>query len=327
MTTNGHSHSTSREEMLRLSIEELNLGGRQQRSEAATAAVDPGRSVCPSGSAPTQGGPDERGATAPLSVAEQPGEVLSPFQVNCFLECPARWYFRYLVGLPEPLNASLGLGRAVDNAVGHYYRAKGAERQEPPAGDVLDAYDVAWADVEAELVLGEGEDRDQLHAQGREMVKCYLSQLAPVTKSALIDGQPAVQVPIKGEIADVKVQGYIDLITEDGTVVDLKTKKTKPSGIPADHWLQLTTYDLLCPHSRGKGSIHTIVKNKTPKCHSLTRDIGPADFFYLESIYSGTQEAIRNGVYLPRRTSRLCSRKYCPHWRHCEKEFGGTVGG
>jgi len=326
MTTNGRSHGTSPEEMLRLSIEELNRGRCSQRPEAAMVTVEPGQSVLSSGPAPTQGDSEERATTASMSVDEEPGEVLSPSQVNCYLECAARWYYRYLVGLPEPLNASLGLGRAVDNAVSHYYRAKGAERKEPPAADVLDAYDVAWAGVEAELVLGDGEDRDQLHAQGRELVKCYLSQLAPVTQPAIIDGQPAVQVPVEGEIAGVKVQGYIDLITEDGTVVDLKTKKTKPNGIPADHWLQLTTYDLLCPHSRGKGSIHTIVKNKTPKCQSVTRDIGPSDFYFLESIYPCTQEAIRSGLYLPRRTSRLCSRKYCPHWRHCEKEFGGRVG-
>lgn len=265
-------------------------------------------------------------SSKPAGVIEELAEVLSPTQVNVFLECPAKWYFKYLIGLREPITSSLAVGRAVDKAISHYYRVKGAEREAPPLADVLDAYDLAWADVEAELTLEPGEDRAALHAQGREMVNCYLSQLAPGTTPALIDGQPAVQVPVNGKIRGVKVQGYIDLITEDGTVVDLKTKKAKPSGIQADHWLQLTTYDLLCPHSRGKGSIHTIVKNKTPKCHSVTRDIGTDDSFYLESIYPMVQETIRTGLYLPRRTSRLCSRKYCPFWKRCEREFGGRVG-
>ena len=30
------------------------------------------------------------------------GERLSPSQVNTFLSCPAKWYFRYALGLVEP---------------------------------------------------------------------------------------------------------------------------------------------------------------------------------------------------------------------------------
>jgi hypothetical protein len=37
------------------------------------------------------------------------------------------------------------------------------------------------------------------------------------------------------------------------------------------------------------------------------------------------QDSIRDGVYLPRRNSPLCSRRYCRYWRECEREFGGRV--
>jgi CRISPR/Cas system-associated exonuclease Cas4 (RecB family) len=40
------------------------------------------------------------------------GELLSPSQVNTYLTCPAKWYFRYLVGLSEPATGSLALGKA-----------------------------------------------------------------------------------------------------------------------------------------------------------------------------------------------------------------------
>ena len=42
--------------------------------------------------------------TAPTEL----GQVLSPSQTNTFIECPAQWYFKYLVGLPEPATGSLG---------------------------------------------------------------------------------------------------------------------------------------------------------------------------------------------------------------------------
>lgn len=266
--------------------------------------------------------------SAASSVAEEPGQILSPSQVNTFLECAAKWYFKYLIRLPDPVNSSLALGRAVDNALSHYFRTK-AEGEAPPAADVVDAYDLAWADQEAEVTFTDDEKPDELHDLGRRLVECYLTEMAPGIQPAVIDSKPAVQLPVKGEIAGVQVQGYIDLITDDGTVVDLKTKKDKPRDIPPDHLLQLTTYDLLCGHSRGRAQIHYMVKGRsaksTVKTVPFTRDIGPAETMFAESVYPAAQEAMRDGLYLPRRTSRLCSRKYCPFWEQCEAEFGGRV--
>ena len=39
-----------------------------------------------------------------MSIAEEPflAEVLSPTQVSQFLNCPAKWMFRYLLDLKEP---------------------------------------------------------------------------------------------------------------------------------------------------------------------------------------------------------------------------------
>src|ERR1700676_183384 len=41
------------------------------------------------------------------------GSVLSPSQVRCFFDCPARWWFKYGLQLPERKNSSLALGLAV----------------------------------------------------------------------------------------------------------------------------------------------------------------------------------------------------------------------
>jgi hypothetical protein len=230
------------------------------------------------------------------SVAVEPGEILSPSQVNKFLDCPANWYFKDLVGLPDPVTSALAVGIAVDNALSHYYRIKAAERVDMPEGDVLDVLDLAWADQEAVVSLREGEDPDKLHALCQRLVRSYLTEMAPKITPAIID---------------------------------LKTKPDKPGGVPADHMLQLTTYDLLCPHSRGQAAIHYMVKGRSEtsvaRTVPFTRQIGPAEVQFVENIYPATQEAMRDGLYIPRRTSRFCSRKYCPFWGACEKEFGGHV--
>lgn len=282
--------------------------------------------------APEIAWPTEDSASAPqqtLSVAEKVGELLSPSQANKFLECPTNWYYKYVIGLPEPVTASLAIGIAVDNALSHYFRVKAADRVEMPEADVLDVLDTAWADQEAVLSLRAGEDADKLHAVCQRVVRAYLTELAPKVQPALIDGKPAVQVPVEGLISGVKVRGIIDLVTDDGTIIDLKTKRNKPGSVPADHMLQLITYDLLCPQSRGQAAIHYMVKGGSEKSVAktvpFTRQIGPDQVKYVESIYPATQEAMRDALYIPRRTSRFCSRKFCPFWKECEKEFGGEV--
>ena len=40
-------------------------------------------------------------------------EVLSPSQVRCFMDCQARWWFKYGLKQPDPQTGNLALGRAV----------------------------------------------------------------------------------------------------------------------------------------------------------------------------------------------------------------------
>jgi hypothetical protein len=278
---------------------------------------------------PAPGWDEDTPSKSSASVAIEPGKILSPSQVNKFLDCPANWYFKYMVGLPDPVTSALAVGIAVDNAISHYFRVKAAERVDMPEGDVMDVLDLARAHQEAVVSLKEGEDPEKLHALCQRLVRSYLTEMAPKVQPALIDGKPAVQVEVSGKIADVKVRGIIDLVTDDGAIIDLKTKRDKPGGVPADHMLQLTTYDLLCPHSRGQAAIHYMVKGRSEKSVAktvpYTREIGPAEVQFVENIYPATQEAMRDGLYIPRRTSRFCSRKFCPFWGACEKEFGGQV--
>lgn len=265
---------------------------------------------------------------ASITVDQELGQVLSPSQANTYLDCPAKWWFKYGAGLPDPKTSSLAVGCAVDDALGSYFRAR-ATGQTMAEQDVLDALDTTWADQEAETTFYDGEDPGELHGLCRRLVSCYLAERAAQVTPAVIDGEPAVQVPVTGSVAGVRVQGYIDLLTAEGTVIDLKTKKDKPGSIPPDHMLQISTYAVLCPHSRGQAQIDYMVKGRaktsTPKIVTFTRDIGPREILMVESVYPAVQESIRNGVHLPRRTSRLCSRKYCAFWQQCQKEFGGEV--
>ena len=47
-----------------------------------------------------------------IVVTETLGESLSPSQVSTNMTCPAKWYFRYLIGLSEPTTGATALGKA-----------------------------------------------------------------------------------------------------------------------------------------------------------------------------------------------------------------------
>jgi CRISPR/Cas system-associated exonuclease Cas4 (RecB family) len=276
--------------------------------------------------------PRETPAPAPETAPEAaaaPVRVLSPSQVNTYLECPAKWYFERVLDMPRPVSSSLCVGRAVDDAISAAMRRKARREPDLASQDLRDAYDLTWADQAPEATFTADESPDALRETGWRCVEAWMRDMAPRVEPAVIDGEPAVQVPVSGEIAGVPVKGYVDLITEDGTVIDLKTKRDRPRGIPSDHMLQITTYSQLSPHARGTAAIHYMVKGRaatsTVKCVPFTREITPGHVQYVESIYPAVAEAMHDGLYLPNRTSRLCSRRMCSYWEACQREYGGEV--
>jgi RecB family exonuclease len=259
-------------------------------------------------------GPPESQASA-AEVAE----VLSPSQATKYLGCPASWYFRYVRQLSDPQTAALALGKALHSGVGFWMMAKrdGTDLEPAAAGE---AYSDAWDEEIAQTELRDDEDPGELHDQGRELTELYIRDYGPGINPA------EVELPVCGKIAGVTVQGFVDLVEVDGRVIDFKTRSKSPAGIPADHRLQLTTYDLLCPQSRGQARIEYLIKTKKPKIVTHSTEIGADDVAYAEVIYPMVQDSIRDGVYYPRRSDRFpCTRRYCSFWRACEQEFSGRV--
>ncbi len=83
------------------------------------------------------------------------GELLSPSQVNTYLTCPAKWYFRYLVGLSEPATGCLALGRAFHQTLAASFRQKMNSKRDMEVAEVRDAFVQAWASASADAEFRE----------------------------------------------------------------------------------------------------------------------------------------------------------------------------
>jgi len=252
-------------------------------------------------------------------ACETLGEILSPSQVNTYLTCPAKWYFRYLVGLSEPATGALALGKAFHATLATNFRQKLATGCDLKPTEARGVFAREWMLTSADAELRDDEDADELAATGEALTTAYISEIASSVQPR------AVEQPVTGEIATVKVRGIVDVLDVNGCVVDFKTASKRPNGVTTDHGLQLTTYAMITPGASGLCRLDTVTKTKTVQVIQQTYDVGPDERRFAETLYPMVQDSIRDGIYPPHRSSPLCSRRHCGYWRECEREFGGHV--
>ena len=265
-------------------------------------------------------------AADPVAPAEASGPVkhelaavLSPSQVRTWLTCQTRWWYRYGLGLSEPKTAALAIGSAVHAAIGENFRQKIESKRDLPQTGVVAVFRDAWRAAAGETQFQTGEDPDELGAMGEALTVKYMDEAAPFVEPA------AVELPVRGAIAGVAVQGVVDLLDVDGRIVDLKTSAKSPAGIDGHYRRQVATYTQLAPGATGAARIDTLTKTRTLKLVSQSFTVNGADLMDATVMYPLAQEGMRSGLYTPNRSSYLCSRKHCPHWRRCEAEYGGEV--
>ena len=255
------------------------------------------------------------------SAAPELGHILSPSQVTTFTDCPARWYAKYALGIPDPKNSNLALGIAVHDALAANFHLKQETGCDLPAEDALIEFDASWAMVEADTEFRDDEKPKEIQAAGRKLVELYLRDAAPAIKPQ------AVEVAVEGIIGGVCVQGKLDLIDQHGVIRDIKTSSKKSSTISMNHTFQMATYALLIDRPDAKVQVDQLVKTKTPQLVQIQRQLTGQDIRAAETMYPLAQDAMRSGYYMPNRSSMLCSRKNCSAWRWCEDSFGGQVAG
>jgi RecB family exonuclease len=249
------------------------------------------------------------------------GTVLSPSQVRTFRDCGAKWYYKYALGLPDPPNGSLVRGRVVHQMAEAFFRAK-LDGGSPDPDDLQASFEEAWDREAAGAAFGADEDVDLLKRQAAMLTRKYLDEVAPEIEPA------ALELAVQGVIGGVPVRGFVDLLDTSGRVIDLKTAARKPTGVNVDYAFQVATYRQLCPGANGKARVDTLVATKSPQVVTQEYTVSPADLKMTEKLYPLVREAMREGIYLPNRSSNnLCSYKNCSFAAVCETEFGGRVKG
>jgi len=128
-------------------------------SEAALMKISPAKEVLP----------------AKAAVAS----VLSPSQVRTFLDCQARWWFKYGLMLPDPKNSSLALGLAIHRALEVNFREKLETREDLDTAGVVMIFRDAWMEQVGQTQFTLDESQHDLRRIGERLVAKYMDEVAP----------------------------------------------------------------------------------------------------------------------------------------------------
>jgi hypothetical protein len=245
--------------------------------------------------------------------------VLSPSQVRCFFDCPARWWFKYGLQLPERKNSSLALGLAVHQALEVNFREKIETHEDLDTTGVVCVFREAWMEQVPGTVFTADESQGDLRRMGERLVSKYMDEVAPTVEPA------AVELDVHGEVGGVAVRGRVDVLDVEGRLIDFKTASRRPSSVSPDYAFQLATYRQITPGASGEVRIDSMVKTQTVQIVQQGYTVGEADIRATQVLYPMAQKAMGSGMYCPNRQSLLCSQKHCSFAKQCEEEFGGRV--
>ena len=254
-----------------------------------------------------------------VAVKADIAPVLSPSQVRTFLDCQARWWFKYGLQLPDRKTSSLALGLAIHRALELNFREKLETHEDLDTAGVVMIFRDAWMEQAGQTDFSADESQQDIRRAGERLGAKYMDEVAPKVEPA------AVELDVQGEIAGVRVRGRVDLLDIDGRLVDIKTASRRPSWVSPDYAFQLATYRQITPGASGEARIDCLVKTNTPQIVQQSYTVGEADLQATRVLFPLVREAMWSGTYCPNRQSILCSQKHCGFWKQCEQEYGGRI--
>lgn len=166
-----------------------------------------------------------------------PVRSLSVSSLARFERCQEQWRRHYVLGEREPQSLRMSAGKALGAALAAHYAARiaGERLTEAEADDrLLAEFDLQLADTEVKA----GDDAAAVRESCREPLRAYLAEVAPKVRPLAVERKVEARFPG----AEWSFVGYLDLETEDGTVVDYKLSERHVTDARAKNDPQATAY-------------------------------------------------------------------------------------
>lgn len=246
---------------------------------------------------------------------------LSVSQINLYLMCSLKYRFQYIDELPKTFKSSgLAFGSVMHSAL-EWFHKEMMKGKEIPLEALYKIFEVDWyaQKADAEIRFKEGEDEMRLSVLGKEFLTLYHNLPLRKIKGAEIFFH---NLPLgnNGDKLEVPLEGIIDLVEEDDTIVEFKTSARKIDAQTLKDQLQLTAYsyayEMLFRKRPKSLKIINFIKTRTPKMVTLETTRGKEDYEKLFSMARDVLKGIKAGVFFPRQ-SFMC--KDCEYGRECKE--------
>jgi putative RecB family exonuclease len=249
-----------------------------------------------------------------------PKSYLSISQIQCYLRCPAQYYFRYVRGIQTPPNRALTIGKVVHAANEANYKQKLNTGIDMELEDIRGITEMVF-DQQAPITDWGEDDPGEAKDTALTLASLYHQKVAPAVQPKAVE----LRVTVEFENVPYSLLGFIDLIDSEGFIRDTKTTAKTPNEDEAGKSLQLTTYCLAyqCEYGHDPAGVKLdyLVATKTPRYVQLQGARTEAEIDRLLRLIGKVAGAIGAGHYYPNPTSFLCSEKACQHWQLCQAEF------
>jgi hypothetical protein len=137
-----------------------------------------------------------------MAVKSDPAPVLSPSQVRCFFDCPARWWFKYGLQLARTEKQFARFGPGCSPGPRSQLSARRLRtREDLETTGVVCVFREAWMEQVPQTEFTSDESQGDLRRMGERLVAKYMDEVAPKVEPA------AVELDVQGEISGVRVRG------------------------------------------------------------------------------------------------------------------------
>ena len=242
---------------------------------------------------------------------------LSYSQINMFLDKPLAWELSHVKGVKVPLSIPLFVGGTF-HLTYHLYYSNKIERTTLLLEDCIDIGASLWdtrafSSKENKDIIWETANQEEEKSKFLALVSAYYP-LASRTIPTAVEQEFSREI-IEGEL---ELHGFIDLIDDRGTPIDLKTTARLPYGDKLLWDMQPTTYaTILGADTLPSFIYHYVIKTGIPytKILKTSRDKIMMDWFR-DILLPGVASLMRNGVY-------VCDMTKC---RSCDYYLFGKCG-
>ena len=247
--------------------------------------------------------------------------------ISTFRQCPLKYRFRYVDGLPEEsVSAALIFGTGIHSAVEQHFQAALSGDPKPDLNALLFAYRSAWLPLDPDAIqFGSTETRASLDALAGKMLTAFLNSPAASVEGRVLGVEEEIRGMLVEGVPDL--YGRVDLLTENSdslVITDIKTSRGKWSHEQVeDSGEQLLLYSHLASEISPGKKIATrflvLTKTREPVIEEHVREVDPRNVKRTLAGLERVWRAISAGNFYPAPSVVGCAgcgyRAACRGWQ------------